>query len=69
MKTPKPLVCFYGVPWLWHFKPPIGTGQCCAACDGQLSLPLEQMHVSRRGTMDMCATPPVPHRNDGLFEC
>jgi hypothetical protein len=40
MKTPKPLVCFYGVPWLWHFQPPIGTGQGCAACDGQLALPM-----------------------------
>jgi hypothetical protein len=50
MKTPKPLVCFYGVPWLWHFQPPIGTGQGCPACDGQaqqLALP-NLLFVRRR---------------------
>jgi hypothetical protein len=28
----KSLVCFYGVPWLYHFLPPIGNGKGCKRC-------------------------------------
>ena len=28
----KPLTCHYGVPWLDHFRPPVGTGRGCNKC-------------------------------------
>ncbi len=27
------LTCAFGTLWLHHFKPPIGTGKGCHACD------------------------------------
>lgn|SRR5262245_23175574 len=29
---PKPLVCYFGTPWLDHFDPPMGTGNGCSYC-------------------------------------
>jgi hypothetical protein len=40
------LTCYYGTPWLHHFRAPIGNGKGCAACDGQLSLPMDSGTVS-----------------------
>lgn len=28
----KPLVCYFGTPWLDHFDPPTGTGKGCNYC-------------------------------------
>lgn len=31
-KKEKPLVCYFGTPWLDHFDAPIGTGKGCTYC-------------------------------------
>ncbi len=46
---PKPLVCAFGTAWLAHFRPPMGTGSGCVACETGLATLAKGVPVSASG--------------------